>query len=341
MSTMHLDIVSAEEEIFSGTVKNLSAAAMMGEVGIFPKHTPMITPLKPGEIKVITEDDEENYASEEEDMANSKQEVSMEKKQELEKLYLKTWKPCILKPEIFKSCVLCCGGSHPYSSLRYCPLIQTKGTSEIRQILKSKAVQACSRCLQPKRFMPARRQHNAMDCPMKNHLCPICVSNKRDVSVASSHSAVMCKEAENNYEVLKKVYEENIENWYSDKLLTAREDLQDLYNDDEMYGNESRPAIENKYESSDLQAYESYCRSAGLDRDNTLGLRTEEHDVEEAFLTGVLDNIHVSLEPTTLGETSLLNSMAFTQEQIKAVERESLGSETEFIEDDDDSEFWS
>ena len=34
---MHLDIVSAEEEIFSGTVKNLSAAAMMGEVGIFPK----------------------------------------------------------------------------------------------------------------------------------------------------------------------------------------------------------------------------------------------------------------------------------------------------------------
>ena len=59
MSTMHLDIVSAEEEIFAGTVKNLSAAAMMGEVGIFPKHTPMITPLKPGEIKVITEDDEE------------------------------------------------------------------------------------------------------------------------------------------------------------------------------------------------------------------------------------------------------------------------------------------
>ena len=56
---MHLDIVSAEEEIFSGTVKNLSASAMMGEVGIFPKHTPMITPLKPGEIKVITEDDEE------------------------------------------------------------------------------------------------------------------------------------------------------------------------------------------------------------------------------------------------------------------------------------------
>ena len=108
-----------------------------------------------------------------------------------------------------------------------------------------------------------------------------------------------------------------------------------------MYGNESRPAIENKYESSDLKAYESYCRSAGLDRDNTLGLRTEEQDVEEAFSKGVLDNIHLSLEATTLGETSLLNSMAFTQEEIKAVERESLGSETEFIEDDDNSKFWS
>ncbi len=59
MSTMHLDIVSAEEEIFSGNVKNIVAAAMMGEVGIYPKHTPMITPLKPGEIKIITEEDEE------------------------------------------------------------------------------------------------------------------------------------------------------------------------------------------------------------------------------------------------------------------------------------------
>ena len=56
---MHLDIVSAEEKIFSGNVKNIIAAAMMGEVGIYPKHTPMITPLKPGEVKIITEDDEE------------------------------------------------------------------------------------------------------------------------------------------------------------------------------------------------------------------------------------------------------------------------------------------
>ena len=56
---MHLDIVSAEEEIFSGNVKNIIAAAMMGEVGIFPKHTPMITPLRSGEVKIITDQDEE------------------------------------------------------------------------------------------------------------------------------------------------------------------------------------------------------------------------------------------------------------------------------------------
>ena len=46
MSVCILDIVSAEEEIFSGEVKNIIAAATMGEVGIYPKHTPMITPLK-------------------------------------------------------------------------------------------------------------------------------------------------------------------------------------------------------------------------------------------------------------------------------------------------------
>jgi F-type H+-transporting ATPase subunit epsilon len=59
MSIMHLDIVSAEEEIFSGNVKNIIASAIMGEVGIYPKHTTMITPLKPGEVKIITEENEE------------------------------------------------------------------------------------------------------------------------------------------------------------------------------------------------------------------------------------------------------------------------------------------
>ncbi len=57
--TMHVDIVSAEAEIFSGTAEMVVAPAKMGEVGIFPRHTPMLTPLKPGEVRVILEGGEE------------------------------------------------------------------------------------------------------------------------------------------------------------------------------------------------------------------------------------------------------------------------------------------
>jgi len=50
--TMHCDIVSAEEEIFSGTVEMVFAPAEMGEVGIMPRHSPLITRLRPGEVRV-------------------------------------------------------------------------------------------------------------------------------------------------------------------------------------------------------------------------------------------------------------------------------------------------
>lgn len=50
--TMHIDIVSAEEEIYSGTAEMVFAPAEMGEVGIAPRHTPLITRLKPGEVRV-------------------------------------------------------------------------------------------------------------------------------------------------------------------------------------------------------------------------------------------------------------------------------------------------
>lgn len=49
--TMHLDIVSAEEELYSGTVEEVYAPAKMGEVGIFPRHTQLISPLKAGELR--------------------------------------------------------------------------------------------------------------------------------------------------------------------------------------------------------------------------------------------------------------------------------------------------
>jgi F-type H+-transporting ATPase subunit epsilon len=57
--TMHVDIVSAEKAIFSGTVTMVFAPAEMGEVGIAPRHAPLLTWLKPGEVRIVTSDGEE------------------------------------------------------------------------------------------------------------------------------------------------------------------------------------------------------------------------------------------------------------------------------------------
>ena len=54
--TMHVDIVSAEVEIFSGTVTEVYAPAEMGEVGIMAHHAPLITQMKPGEVRVVADD---------------------------------------------------------------------------------------------------------------------------------------------------------------------------------------------------------------------------------------------------------------------------------------------
>lgn len=48
--TMHVDIVSAEREIFSGLAQMLVATALLGEVGIVPGHAPMLAILKPGDV---------------------------------------------------------------------------------------------------------------------------------------------------------------------------------------------------------------------------------------------------------------------------------------------------
>ncbi|CAB1277627.1 F0F1 ATP synthase subunit epsilon [Candidatus Nitrosacidococcus tergens] len=57
--SIHIDIVSAEQEIFSGTATMVIAPAEMGEVGIMPQHTPMLTRLKPGSVRVQKEDGKE------------------------------------------------------------------------------------------------------------------------------------------------------------------------------------------------------------------------------------------------------------------------------------------
>lgn len=57
--TLHVDIVSAEAEIFSGTATMVFAPAEMGEVGVAPRHAPLVTRLKPGEVRVQTQEGEE------------------------------------------------------------------------------------------------------------------------------------------------------------------------------------------------------------------------------------------------------------------------------------------
>ena len=52
MATIHVDIVSAENEIFSGEAEMVFAPAQLGELGIAPGHTPLVTQLGPGEVRV-------------------------------------------------------------------------------------------------------------------------------------------------------------------------------------------------------------------------------------------------------------------------------------------------
>ena len=56
MATIQVDIVSAEGEIHSGEARMVFAPAKMGEVGIAPRHAPLLTALKPGEVRVETVD---------------------------------------------------------------------------------------------------------------------------------------------------------------------------------------------------------------------------------------------------------------------------------------------
>jgi F-type H+-transporting ATPase subunit epsilon len=58
-STIRCDIVSAEQDIFSGAVKMVVVTGEMGELGIAPQHAPLITRIKPGYIRVTLENGEQ------------------------------------------------------------------------------------------------------------------------------------------------------------------------------------------------------------------------------------------------------------------------------------------
>ena len=57
--TIHCDIVSAEEEIFSGLIEMMVATGDMGELGITYGHAPLLTSLKPGPVRIVTQNGEE------------------------------------------------------------------------------------------------------------------------------------------------------------------------------------------------------------------------------------------------------------------------------------------
>lgn len=59
MATIRVNIVSAEGEIFSGDAEMVFAPGVLGEIGIAPRHAPLLTNLKPGEVRVQPPGEEE------------------------------------------------------------------------------------------------------------------------------------------------------------------------------------------------------------------------------------------------------------------------------------------
>ena len=61
MSTIQVEVVSAEESIFSGQAKFVALPGEAGELGIYPRHTPLITRIRPGSVRIETADGGEEF----------------------------------------------------------------------------------------------------------------------------------------------------------------------------------------------------------------------------------------------------------------------------------------
>ena len=59
--TIHVDIVSAEGEIFAGPAKMVYLPAIEGDIGVAPRHAPLLTLLRAGEVRVLTPEGEEQF----------------------------------------------------------------------------------------------------------------------------------------------------------------------------------------------------------------------------------------------------------------------------------------
>ncbi|WP_300001134.1 F0F1 ATP synthase subunit epsilon [uncultured Cedecea sp.] len=60
-TTYHLDVVSAEQRLFAGLVEKIQVTGSEGELGIFPGHTPLLTAIKPGMIRIVKENGQEEF----------------------------------------------------------------------------------------------------------------------------------------------------------------------------------------------------------------------------------------------------------------------------------------
>lgn len=60
-NTIHVDVVSAEESIFSGEATFVALPGEAGELGIYPRHTPLITRIKPGSVRIHKPDGSEEF----------------------------------------------------------------------------------------------------------------------------------------------------------------------------------------------------------------------------------------------------------------------------------------
>ena len=61
MNTIHVDVVSAEESIFSGEARFVALPGESGELGVYPRHTPLITRIKPGSVRIEMADGSEEF----------------------------------------------------------------------------------------------------------------------------------------------------------------------------------------------------------------------------------------------------------------------------------------
>ncbi|CAM4270473.1 ATP synthase epsilon chain [Vibrio astriarenae] len=59
MSTFHLDVVSAEKRIFSGSAASIQVSGEQGDLGVLANHTPLLTRIRPGMVRIVTKDKKE------------------------------------------------------------------------------------------------------------------------------------------------------------------------------------------------------------------------------------------------------------------------------------------